>query len=110
MYCHNCGSEIDDNAVICPRCGVATANMEQTKQPQAAKSETNSMAVVGFILSFFVAIAGLIVSIIGLRKAPEYGGNGKGLAIAGIIISAASMALAFLLVIIEIAVMGSVVA
>lgn len=23
MYCKNCGKEIDDNAVVCPHCGVA---------------------------------------------------------------------------------------
>ncbi|MCQ2551290.1 MAG: zinc ribbon domain-containing protein [Clostridia bacterium] len=26
MYCTHCGSEIDDKAVVCPNCGVATAN------------------------------------------------------------------------------------
>lgn len=24
MYCRNCGNEIDDKAVVCPHCGVAT--------------------------------------------------------------------------------------
>ncbi len=26
MYCRNCGKEIDDNAVVCVYCGVATGN------------------------------------------------------------------------------------
>ncbi|MGL4623921.1 MAG: zinc-ribbon domain-containing protein [Culicoidibacterales bacterium] len=26
MYCKNCGKEIDDNAVVCVNCGVATGN------------------------------------------------------------------------------------
>lgn len=26
MYCKNCGQQIDNNAVVCPHCGVATEN------------------------------------------------------------------------------------
>ena len=26
MFCHRCGREIDDQAIICPHCGVATVN------------------------------------------------------------------------------------
>lgn len=36
MFCKNCGKELDDKAVICPGCGVATDNFkiqqEQTTQ------------------------------------------------------------------------------
>ena len=49
-------------------------------------NKTNNYAIIGFVLSFFVAIAGLIVSIIGLKKSKELN-SGKGLSIAGIIIS-----------------------
>ena len=27
MYCKNCGKEIDDNAVVCPHCGVQQKRM-----------------------------------------------------------------------------------
>lgn len=27
MFCKNCGGEIDDKAVICPKCGVAQGNI-----------------------------------------------------------------------------------
>lgn len=47
---------------------------------------TNTISIVGFILSFFIGIIGLILSIIGLKKSKEYN-SGKGLSIAGIIIS-----------------------
>lgn len=34
MYCRNCGKEIDDKAVVCIHCGVATKDPEpQTQQP-----------------------------------------------------------------------------
>ena len=85
MFCVHCGKELSDEAVICPACGIPTGKMN-VKATHG--SETNVLAVVGFILSFFISLAGLICSIIGYKKAPEYGGNGKGLALAGIIISA----------------------
>lgn len=28
MFCHNCGKEIDNNAVICIHCGVSTGNSQ----------------------------------------------------------------------------------
>ena len=50
------------------------------------KKNSNVIAIVGFILSFFIGIAGLICSIIGLVKSKELK-DGKGFSIAGIIIS-----------------------
>ena len=47
---------------------------------------SNVIAIVGFILSFFLAVAGLICSIIGLVKSKELN-DGKGFSIAGIVIS-----------------------
>ena len=86
MFCRYCGREIADAAVICPHCGVATDNFKpQTEQK-------NVLALIGFILSFVSAVGGLVCSIIAYKKLPEYNGNGKGFAIAGIIISAAELA------------------
>ena len=50
------------------------------------KKNSNIIAIVGFILSFFIGIAGLICSIIGLIKSKELK-DGKAFSIAGIIIS-----------------------
>jgi len=96
MFCKNCGKEIDDNAVVCPHCGVATEKMAASAPAPAQK---NTIALVGFILSFFGGILGLILSIVGLvnSKKPEYAGDGKNLAIAGIIISC--VVLVFMIVI-----------
>ena len=98
MFCKNCGKEVDDRAVVCPNCGVQLAEMDSNK----SSNETCTMAIVGFILSFFVSIAGLICSIIGYKKCKEENLNGKGLAIAGIIISVASMVLVVILYVIVI--------
>ncbi|MCD8040211.1 MAG: zinc-ribbon domain-containing protein [Clostridia bacterium] len=100
MYCKNCGKELDDKAVFCPNCGVATDNYNfantNTCMPQS--NQTNILAIVGFILSFVVAVAGLVCSIIGYRNAPQYGGNGKSLALAGIIISIVELVLVLFIV------------
>ena len=85
MFCKNCGKEISDGAVVCPHCGVAT-------DKYAPAEQKNTLAIVGFILSFFASVVGLILSIVGLKKSAELDGSGKKLAIAGIIISAVSIA------------------
>ena len=68
---------------------------EPTEVPIAdAPSEINKMALIGFILSMssflivITALPGLIVSVIGLKQINEGRGEGKGLAIAGIVIGA----------------------
>lgn len=95
MFCKNCGSTIDDNAVVCPNCGVQVKELASSEKSNSSNS--NTIAIVGFVLSFFFALIGLICSIIGYRKAANEGAPHKGLALAGIIISAASMVLAVIL-------------
>ena len=98
MYCSNCGKELNDNAVICPGCGVPTG-----KNGIPAQEKMNVLAIVGFVLAFFIPVAGLICSIIGKNNADEYGGNGKSLATAGIAISIAEIVIIVLSVILIIA-------
>ena len=63
----------------------------------------NGLAIAGFICSFFVAVIGLILSIIGLNQIKKQGGKGKGLATAGIVISVISMVLSIVLVVVGLA-------
>ncbi|WP_251545937.1 zinc-ribbon domain-containing protein [Pumilibacter intestinalis] len=93
MFCKNCGSSIDDKAVVCPKCGVPVGEGYVKK----ATDKSNPIAIVGFILSFFIALAGLICSIIGYNKAKNENRDYGGLALAGIIISLISI---FLVIII----------
>ncbi len=89
MICKNCGKEISDNAAVCVHCGVSTANAQQ--QVIVKNAPNNGVAIAGFVLSFFsfAAVIGLILSIVGLQKSktPEFNGKGRGLAIAGIVLS-----------------------
>lgn len=57
---------------------------------------TNTMAIVGFVMSFFNGLVGLILSIIGMSQIKKTGEPGKGYALAGIIISAISMFLSLI--------------
>lgn len=102
MFCKNCGSEIADNAVVCPNCGVQVG---QLKIENTSK-EMCVLAIVGFVLAFMCNIAGLICSIIAYRKCRDEGLNGKGFAIAGIAISATSMAIAVIYIIAVIGIIG----
>ncbi|MBR2903332.1 MAG: zinc ribbon domain-containing protein, partial [Clostridia bacterium] len=112
--CLSCGETISANAAHCPHCGqnpntqvsAAPQSYYQQQAPAAAPQQNtgvNTMARLGLIFSFFVTILGLIFSIIGLKKAKEMGGNGRGQAIAGLIISCISLGIAFLYIVIYIA-------
>ena len=98
MFCKNCGSNIDDNAVVCPRCGV------QVGEVKPKTEEGNTIAIAGFVLAFFIPIAGLICSIIGRKRAKNSGAPYGGFALAGIIISAIDLVLSVVLIIIYISV------
>lgn len=94
MYCKNCGQEIDDNADYCIHCGSA---VRKDTVSSGSGSGSNSIAIVGFVFAFIIPLVGLICSILGLKKSHECGGKGKGLAIAGIVISAVTMVFNFII-------------
>lgn len=104
MYCHNCGQQVDDSATFCPNCGIQLSNFRTDTRKQGENSCT--LALVGFILSFIIAIPGLICSIIAYRKCVDEKLNGKGYALAGIIISSVSIALSFIYIIYFVSIIG----
>ena len=63
MYCKNCGKEIDDLAVVCPNCGVATGNN------QPASDDTGS---IGWgLLGCCIPIVGLILFLVWRDTKPK---------------------------------------
>ena len=60
--------------------------------------KTNGLAIAGFVCSFFCGILGIIFGIIALSQINKTNGGGKGLAIAGICIGAASTVIGWLMV------------
>lgn len=95
-FCTNCGNELDDRAIMCPKCGIA---LTQTVA-NSGQTQSNGMAIAGFILSFFIPLLGLIFSILGLKKSKETN-TGKGLSTAGIIISCITMVITLIIGIIS---------
>ena len=76
-----------------PKPAPAPAPAQPAPKPQAPvqqELQPNGMALAGFILAFFFPYVGLILSIVGLVRCKK-GYNRKGLAIAGIILSALSI-------------------
>ena len=98
MFCNHCGKQVDNDTVFCPHCGgrvgegapqqqqPAQAQPQYAAPQQSAPPQENTIAIVGFIFSFFGGLIGLICSIIGYNNAKK-GAPHKGLALAGIIIS-----------------------
>lgn len=92
-YCTYCGKEISDNAYICPHCGC--------KVRGALDNSYSTMSVIGFVLAFFIPLAGLIVSILSYSAAKkENSPKSATLSKAGIIISAIEIALYIIAVVI----------
>ena len=108
-YCRKCGSQIDDEAVVCPKCGVPTDLYNKSNQGSAngnvtkdgiSKMQDNLMGnnrkghatasfTLGFVnlllwliplLGFPGTIVGLIMGILGLQS------TYRGKAIAGIVL------------------------
>lgn len=102
MFCRNCGKNIVDGGNVCPNCGtyVQRGTPAPTAAPKAAptaapkkEKQSNGMAVAGFVLSFFSPLLGWIFGGIGLKRAEERDGAGKGLSTAALIIATANFAL-----------------
>lgn len=61
-YCEKCGSEIQDDAVVCANCGCATAEI---------KKEGKALGVCAIVFGAFGGFLGLILGIIGLNVYKE---------------------------------------
>ena len=79
-------------------------------QQVPAPKKTNTMAIVGFILSFFFALVGAILGFIALGQIKNSNGaeGGKGLAIAAVIIGLLSTVISIIVFIVLPLAVGSV--
>ena len=64
-----------------------TTNTAQPDSVAPTIQKTNMLAIIGLLTAFFVPLVGLICSIIGLNQIGKRKERGKGVAIAGIIVS-----------------------
>ncbi|ATU20161.1 hypothetical protein BcFMB_03585 [Bifidobacterium choerinum] len=84
----------------------------QPPQPQyyaAPSSKWNAMSIAGFVCSFFFSLIGLILSIIGYSQTKKTGERGGDFALAGIIISAVSLVMSILAIILLFVLFGTVI-
>jgi uncharacterized membrane protein YvbJ len=90
-YCPVCGAPLEEGVRVCPKCG--------HQFEEVVVKSNNVLALIGFILSFFVALAGLIISAIVIKK-PNLTARDHGFAKAGIIISIVAMVAEVIVVIV----------
>lgn len=113
-FCPNCGVKIEDGSdQFCMNCGYSLVNSNNANNfnnqnvnmnngnynqfqgyPQQTNNYSNGWGIAGFVCALvsllccgIVVFAGLPMSIVGLVEANKHNGVGKGLSIAGIIIS-----------------------
>lgn len=75
------------------------------QQPQSQK--TNLLAILSLVGAFVFSLAGLVLGIIALKQIKQTGEQGRGLAIAGIIISSVAIVLTIIYVIVLFAIIGT---
>lgn len=92
MYCKNCGSEIDDRAVVCIKCGVPT-------EIHPVNDEFSGISIAAIICAFFVPLAGFILGLIGMQNAKNQ--KSKSLAMAGMIVGLVIMLIILAIIVIE---------
>ena len=114
MFCRFCGQPNDDNAKFCSSCG---SNLEESVSVQgqpnleaqpvsAAPVKTSGKAIAGFVLSLSgILIAALICGTLGLvfscmafKEINERKLRGRGLAIAGLVISIVDIICGFIII------------
>ena len=103
-FCVYCGEEVEENDNVCGNCGKSINNNVQTTVTVKEKSNSDGFAITGFVLSIVsflccgsTSILGLIFSILGLVNCNKNGKDGKGLAIAGIIINSITFVILIIL-------------
>ncbi|MFF1573602.1 DUF4190 domain-containing protein [Leifsonia sp. NPDC058292] len=77
---------------------------EQTSYSPAPQSGYNTMSIVAFILAFFVSLVGIILGFVALSQIKRTGEQGRGLAIAAIIIGFVEIVIGVILAIVFIAI------
>lgn len=76
------------------------------QQPYPPQPGYNTMAIVGFVLSIVVSVVGIVLCFIALSQIKRTGEQGRGLAIAGLIIGFAQVLIGIIVTIIVFIALG----
>lgn len=60
MFCSSCGNQLSDQAVVCPKCGVATPNFDKARSKDSVSSGTIAGYYVAAVLIPFLGLIGCI--------------------------------------------------
>ena len=96
-YCNQCGVHLKDSDMYCNICGgkCSSFNSNNLNELLEVADKNNVAAIIGFIFSllsiFGFSLPGAILSAYGIANAKSCNGNGKGLAVAGLVISIISL-------------------
>jgi len=123
MYCQYCAAPLGESALSCARCGRAVGAAPAAFPPQGypqpypppypyqqpyaqpyryhpypQPAGANTLAVLGFVFTLipFVPFVGFVLCIAGYSQCRKTGQQGRGLALAGIVLGAVGLALAIL--------------
>ena len=66
-----------------------------------AAERTNGIAIAALVTSFFVSVLGIILGFVALSQIKKSGENGRGLALAGIIIGFVAVGITVLIIILQ---------
>ena len=64
MFCKNCGQEICDQAVVCPKCGVPTDARQEASQSQYARPRPSNYLIPAILMTLFCCQISGIISLV----------------------------------------------
>jgi hypothetical protein len=101
-YCSHCGAEIDDNAVVCPKCGCQVSPIVATDNSVSLNSSVRGLAIASLILTIIAATwpVGVILAIVAKATDKSVGKRDSKCATAALIIALIEIILAIIITII----------
>ena len=70
MFCKECGNEVVDRAVICPKCG---SSMDSSRSLQEGTGSNGFIFGLGYALAVLIPIVGIIIGIYSCFKSSGHG-------------------------------------
>ena len=86
-FCSHCGAELDDEAIICPKCGCQVGEINQATSTAKSKEDPNESTTLYLLLGLFIPLVGLILFLVFKDDHPRRSyAAGKG-ALIGVIVN-----------------------
>ena len=74
MFCGECGNEVSDKAVVCPKCGCSVVSSAPVRNSAVSPSTGGSaLFTCGYIFAILMPMVGVIIGICSLFKNAGHG-------------------------------------